>query len=239
MRCLTPISLLAVILTVTAAMSAYPRQNAQKASGQSQQISEFLKRLKDERIQNLMESAGWTLLHDYKDKSRVDKALKTMTGFFEAIGKYERGERAPLENMGGVKAFKDKMAALLIEDDQAVRSFAVTILGIWGDRTYAEQIAKLLKTREQVDDDRVYERGRAAIALGLLGAKEYSADLAVLLKSQNNYDRIGAVLGLGWMEAKEHAEAIARLLNDDDQDVREVAAKTLEMMGETEFIKKR
>src|SRR5215475_14246846 len=214
------ISLLTVSLTITSASSAYPRHNSQSAPEQSQQTDEFIKRLKDERALGLMESATWTLIHDYSNKSRIDEVLDTMKSYFEAIEKYERGDRSSLEQMGGVKAFKDKMAALLAEDDQAVRSFAAIMLGVSGDRRYAPQIAKLLKEINQEDKFGRYDRGRAAIALGLLVAKEYTSDLAVLLRSDNHYDRSGAAQGIGLMGAKDQAKAVALLLDDDNEDVR-------------------
>ena len=238
MKYLVFISVLTVSLTITTALSANPKHNSQSAPEQSQQTDEFIKRLKDERALGLMESATWTLTHDYSKFSRVEEVLNTMKAYFEAIGKYELGDRSSLEQIGGVKAFKDKMAALLTDDDQAVRSFAAIMLGISGDRTYAPQIAKLLKGMKQVRKYGHYDRGRAALALGLLGAKEYTSDMAVLLHSANHYDRMGAAQGFGLMGAKDQAKAVALLLNDDNEDVREAAMQSLEAMGH-EFIKKR
>jgi hypothetical protein len=239
MKNLASISLLTVSLTITTSLSAYPKHNSQSAPEQSQQTDEFVKRFKDERALGLMESATWTLTHDYSKFSRVDEILNTMKSYFGAIEKYERGDRSTLEQMGGVKAFKDKMAALLTEDDQAVRSFAAIMLGICGDKTYATQIAKLLKAIKQEDKYGRYDRGRAAVALGLLGAKEYTSDLAALLRSANHYDRSGAAYGFGLMGAKDQAKAVALLLDDDNEHVREAAMQSLEMMGATELIKKR
>jgi HEAT repeat protein len=233
------ISLLTVSLTLTTASSAYPKHNSQGAPEQSQQTDEFIKRLKDKRALGLMESATWTLTHDYSNFSRVDEILNTMKDFFEAIAKYERGDRSSLEEIGGVKVFKDKMAALLTDDDQAARSFAAIMLGISGDREYAPQIARLLKVIKQEGKHGRYDRGRASVALGLLGAKEYISDLAVLLRSDNPHDRSGAAQGIGLMGAKDQAKAVALLLDDEDEVVREAAMQSLELMGATEFIKKR
>ena len=94
------IGLLTVSLTITTASSAYQKHNSQSAPEQSQQTDEFIKRLKDERALGLMESATWTLIHDYSNKSRIDEVLDTMKSYFEAIEKYERGDRSSLEQMG-------------------------------------------------------------------------------------------------------------------------------------------
>ena len=75
------------------------------------------------------------------------------------------------------------------------------------------------------------------MALGLVGAKEYIPDLVAILSSSNEYDRAGAAYGLGFLQAKEQAEAVAKLLNDEEESVREAAKESLEMMGSVELMK--
>jgi len=77
----------------------------------------------------------------------------------------------------------------LKDNDQAIRAFAATMLGISGDQSYSPLLAKLLVRKEQNADDLIYDRGRAALALGLLQAKEYGKDLVTMLSSANEYDR--------------------------------------------------
>ena len=72
-----------------------------------------------------------------------------------------------------------------------------------------------------------YDRGRAAVALGMLDAHDYSRALAELLTSANAYDRAGAALGLALMGAREQEPAIRGLLDDDDSDVRDAAKNAL------------
>jgi hypothetical protein len=205
---------------------------------QSQDADEFLSRWKDQRHRNLFESATWTLTHDYSDSKRVDEVLKSVQSYFEALGKYEKGDRSSLDRMGGVKAFKDKLSGWLTDSDQAVRAFSAVMLGISGDKSYAPQLANLLKERKYKDSDLLhYDRGRAAMALGLVGAKEYTSNLVALLDSPNEYDRAGAAYGLGFLQAKDQAKAVSKLLNDEDESVREAAKESLEMMGAAEFMK--
>jgi HEAT repeat protein len=204
---------------------------------QPQDVDELLRRLKDERLKNLLDGAFWTVSHDYAEFKHMEEVLKSVQTYFEAIGKYEQGDRSSLDQLGGVKAFKDKLAGWLNDDDQAIRAFAAVMLGISGDKSYTPQLAILLKERESDNDHPRYDRGRAAMALGLVGAQEYTSELVNLLNSSNEYDRVGAAYGLGWLGAKDQAKAVAKLLHDKDEGVREAAKESLEMMGATGLIK--
>ena len=198
---------------------------------QSQDVDDFLSRWKDQRHTNLLANATWALTHNYSDSKRVDEVLESVKSYFEAFEKYERGDRSSLAQMGGVKAFKDKLAGWLNDDDQAVRAFAAVMLGISGDKSYAPQLANLLKGRKYKDSDRLhYDRGRAAMALGLVDAKEYIPTLVALLNSSNEFDRSGAAYGLGFLKARDQAQAVAKLLNDKDERVCTAAKESLEMM---------
>jgi HEAT repeat protein len=111
------------------------------------------------------------------------------------------------------------------------------MLGVSGDQAYSPQLAKLLARKEKSADEIIYDRGRAALALGLLQAKEYGKDLVKMISSTNEYDRAGAAMGLGWMGDRENASAVAQLLKDKDELVREAAKQSLEMMGASDLIK--
>ncbi|HJQ67804.1 MAG TPA: HEAT repeat domain-containing protein [Blastocatellia bacterium] len=163
----------------------------------------FIKRWTDEKYKDYMDRATWAFIHDYSDKENVDQTLETMTSYFEALDKYQKGDPAPLKQLGGVKAFKDKFAALLSHRDQSARGFAAIVLGICGDRAYAPRIAKLAATRRQKRDYRDYDRGLAAIALGFLEAKEHAKTVALLLKDKNPDIRNAATESLKLMGATE------------------------------------
>jgi hypothetical protein len=205
---------------------------------ESKDISRFLTRLKDLRLQNLLESATWTLTHDYSEIKRVDEVLEYVQSFFEALSEYEKGSASLLSRLGGFKGFKDKFAQWLNDDNQAIRAFAAVMLGISGDHAYASKLADLLKPRSYTRDGVIqYDRGRAAMALGLVGATEYAPRLAALLNSLHEYDRAGAAYGLGLLGAKDQANAIAKLLDDQYEGVREAAKESLEMLGASDLIK--
>lgn len=160
----------------------------------------------------------WSLNHNYQSKTESDDILKYFIEFFTAV---ESKDEAKIREMGGVKAFKEKIAEFLKSEDDAVKGFAATVLGITGDTAYAPVLAALIEERDEPSTDpsrpsAITYRGRAAMALGILGAKEYTAKIALLLKSQNNYDRTGAVNGLSHLNAKEYAKDVVALLTNKD-----------------------
>jgi len=193
--------------------------------------ADFLSRLKQERLRNLYQSATWTLSHDYRDFKHMEEVLTYVQHFMEALIAHQQGNSASLSKLGGLKGFKDQMAAWLNDNDQAVRAYAAIMLGICSDRAYAKQLGNLLARTDDRDELIQYDRGRAAMALGLVGAQEYTSRLVKLLTSKNEYDRVGAAYGLGFLTAKTQAPAIAKLLKDKDEDVREAAKESLEMIG--------
>lgn len=237
------INMLALTLSATAvSWSERGSLSAQVKRSQSEgdpQTDEFIKRLFDEKFGDILGGIMWTLIHDYKDRKHLEKVLNTMQGYFEALEKYEQGDASSLRQRGGIKGFKDQLAAWLADDDQAIRAYAATMLGVSGDIAYAPQVAKLLTRKKYDPDDLIYDRGRAATALGMLQAKEYVKDLIALLSSKNDYDRAGAAMGLGWMGSKDHAKAVARLLTDEEETVREAAKQALKMMGAGEPLKEK
>lgn len=241
MKCLTTVNLFIIILISSIFISGQNTSSTpvqQSLSKQTQEIGEFIKRLEIKEHQNLLEGALWTVTHDYSDFKHMSEVLNTFQIYIDAIGKYQSGSFAPLEEMGGIKAFKNKLAEWLSDEDPAIRAFAATVLGISGDSSYASPLAQLIKERKYKNSDLlIYDRGQAAMALGLVGAKEYIPIIVKLLKSSNEYDRAGAIYGLGFLKARGQALAVAKLLNDKNESVREAAKEALAMMGEANLIK--
>ncbi|MGH9971772.1 MAG: HEAT repeat domain-containing protein [Pyrinomonadaceae bacterium] len=130
---------------------------------------------------------------------------------------FAKNDLALLKEVGGVNGFKEKFANLIRSKDDTVSGFAATVLAIAGDLNYAPQIAALLEKNEKASTDEdsyptITARGRAATALGLLGAKEFKQKIVPLLHSKNRYDRAGAAIALGYLGAREHAKDIVNLL---------------------------
>lgn len=232
------LAIISLFLTVVTFSIVAKSQSVSTNSKQSPEIDEFIKRFAVQEHRNLFDGALWTITHDYSDFKHMQEVLKTFQSYFEALGKYEKGDSSAIEKMGGIKAFKNKLAEWLNDDEQAIRAFAAVILGISGDKSFAPQLAELLKERKIKEGDLIrYDRGRAAMSLGLVGAKEYTSNLVKLLESSEENDRAGAAYGLGFLKAKEQAKAVANLLDDEEENVREAAIESLKMMGAANFIK--
>lgn len=203
-----------------------------KLPNQSNSVQPNGKQLEDLRQRFSVKYAGilvaniWSLNHNYRSETESDDILKYFIKFFTAV---ESKDEAKIREMGGVKAFKEKIAEFLKSDDDAVKGFAATILSITGDTAYVPVLATLIEEKDESFTDpstssEVTYRGRAAMGLGILGAKEYTAKIALLLKSRNNYDRTGAVNGLSHLGAKEYAkDVVALLANKDFQHIDDVS----------------
>lgn len=209
------------------------------------------KRLRDYR--GYLTSADWTLGHcaDPKELKSVSKTLALRWAF-------EDTKQIPkLVEAGGVKGGKIRFAKLLENKDPVVRGYGAVLLAVIGDTAYKKSIARLLEDKPAPptieehgfpsDEDRDkaaialmfrnYDRGQAAIALGLMGAKEYAPRLSELLSSPDLSDRAGAASGLGGMGAKEYIEDIAELLVDREDRVQIAATGALAVLGAKEYAK--
>lgn len=195
-----------------------------KLPNQSNSIQQNGTQLEDLKQRFSVKYAGvlfsnvWSLTHDYSSKTEVDDVLKYLQKFFSAL---QANDEAKLREMGGVKGFKDKFLEFLKSEDGSVKGFAAIVLGITGDVSFAPPIAALIEERDKSFTEPFTHpaptyRGRAATALGILRAKEYTAKIALLLKSQNNYDRTGAISALSYFDAKEYVKDVVALLTNKD-----------------------
>jgi HEAT repeat protein len=217
-----------VVLAIAFSATVSPTFSQQIIYAQDPAAAEFLARWQDKRIGKHLGGAFWTAAHDYTDRNH----MKEVERFVAAIANVAQGDGSKLAQLGGMKAFKERLSVMLNENEPT-RALAATLLGACGDKSYTDQIAALLKPRKPERDMPRYDRGRAAMALGLLGAKQYTLDLVRLLKSSNDFDRAGAALGLGALKATEYRRSVAALLKDSHEGVRNAAKESLEMMRET------
>lgn len=207
--------LTALLFVCAAALGQAPGSSD---GGDRQEWEQLRKSFEDPRSVNLFQSGTWTLTHAADSKKEVDEVLQLVL----VLGKsFEKKDPALLNGVGGVRGFKDKAAGFLKSSDDVVAGFAATLLAISGDKRYAPSIATLLETKEPPEDDENYHRpvssrGRAAVALSLLGAREYVPRFVQMLRSRNRYDRAGAASALGQLGAKEHAKEVAALLSAED-----------------------
>lgn len=195
------------------------------------EVDQFLKRRKDPRHRQLIDDAGWALMHNYSDSTLAKAALESLATFQDALDKYEQGDASALAQLGGLKGIKNTVAGWLSDGDPEVRGFAAIWLGVSGDRAYARHLAKLMNDKTEPDAENLRrDRGRAALALGLMGANQYTPQLVDMLNASNEFDRGGAAYGLGYLKAKKYETTIGRLLYDKDESVRTAAEEALGLM---------
>lgn len=188
-------------------------QATQKQAEDRQEAEQLALRFQNPQAINLITSQMWALTHAGRFKNEVDGSMELLVSFLDKVSKNE--------DAGSAKEFKSKMAAFLNSKDDIVAGFAASVLGISGDLSYAPRIAKLLEKEEPQDDQSpITSRGKAAVALSLMGAREYIPKLVPMLKSQNENDRIGAAVALGQLHAKEYAKEVASLLRPENRGVR-------------------
>jgi HEAT repeat protein len=229
LRILVVASIAGLFVTqATFAATPLPRQ---VMNARTREVDQFLIRWKDQGKHTILSHAITALTDDGSNRERTDAVIKSVTTFQTALDQYEAGDSSALARLGGLKGFKNTVAGWLSDKDESVRSYAALFLGVSGDRTYAGRIAPLLKERKTVGGEPVpTDRGNAATAFGLMGAKQYKQTLINLMSSPNEFDRAGAVYGLGYLKAKDQELAIGRLLYDKNDAVRDAAEKALAIM---------
>lgn len=211
--------------------------SAQLAPGEQKDYELLKKRFRIH--EDLLNAAAWTLCHcaDEKEVKALEKTLNLLQAFSDT------NQVAKLVDAGGIKTFKNSIATLLKNKDPVVRGFGAILLAVIGDPAYKSEIAGLLADksgRPPKEEDRLlynFDRSRAAMALGLMGAKEFAPRLSVLLRSSDGTDRAGAALGLGYMGAKEHINDLAKLLSDDEDQVQAAAMQALAELGAADCAK--
>jgi len=182
---------------------------------------------------------GWTMCHCATEAGKA-RARK----MFDTLEAYQQEDITGFRAGGGAKGILDSLRKMLDDPDPVMRAFAAIALATAGQHAEIDKIAKLMKspssrpaewdeTTTNVFAD--IDRGRAAVALGVLGAKGYADDMAAMLSEKNANVRGGAVLGLGYLKANQHAKAVATLLNDPSDDVKVCAMSALGMMGAHAF----
>jgi HEAT repeat protein len=135
-----------------------------------------------------------------------------------------------LFEMGVAANYKKEFAQVLGNDffnDRAV--VAAYALARLGATEHSKAVAKFLKSDVR--------KGEAAKALALLGAKEYIAEIALLLEDRDSFNREDGAIALGMLGARDHIPAIAKLLKDEKLWVQLSAAFALVLLEANEYAK--
>jgi HEAT repeat protein len=182
------------------------------------EIRRILSRVEAPEAESLMSSWGWFMIHTADEKNKRE-LLRVTVGLKDLDEAQEADLVATIRAAGGVARYRRQVAALLKNHDVSVRGYAAIWLALVGDRTCVSDLTALLRNSALPVAESVFagsDREAAAIALGLLGASEYTRELATLLDDGNAHVRAGAAQGLAHFKAKGHAPAIAKLLDDEE-----------------------
>lgn len=219
------------IASVTAAaclLATTPGQAADLSEADRKEVQRVGEALEDG---SLPWPPGWTLGHGASKEGLKEAEPIGIANSVETL-------EAVVRKAGGWKKYKAEVASLLNSKDAVVRGFAAAWLADLGDRRYGEDLFALLKSDSTPTKNNPfpgYDRQEAAIALGILGARDHAKDLAGYLKLRSSEIRAAAVLGLGYMHAQEYQADIACLLDDDNPGVAAAAISALAEMGAKQY----
>ncbi len=128
---------------------------------------------------------------------------------WEAISEIARGEsRSPSSASAGAASLRDN----------ALRSYAVLLLGQKGDKAF---LPTLLGIASDTPDPEL--RGDVLRALGLFNDARANQVLFEKLRSAHTTDRVNAILGLKNLESKDAIPALLAMFKDPEAQVRQVA----------------
>ena len=212
---MSPRNLIPRVLLLALALSVPSGQVV--AQSEPDEIRSLLTRFSEPVSLNMLQSSSWTLAHDYQDLDKAMNVLKEFSAFLDGFAKHSAGDKSPLETLGGIKRFKVKLTSWASDSDMAIRAFGCVLIGISGDKGLVPVLLKVLKEFPSEDEhDFRYDRARALMALGKLGAVEQKSTIAGFLKSSTRGEREGAVYALELLNAKEYAPQIAAFLTEHD-----------------------
>lgn len=203
-------------------------------------ITDIQHRFEDQKMRALLSANLWTFLHaaNEKDQKNMFAAVGGFRDVIEVVGtppceqvRFSVGKA--IIAAGGVEKYRERVAALLKSKSESVRAFASVWLGVLGSKESIRALFELVRVRDMASQNAGLDRSRAAMALGLLNAKEHAADLAALLQCGNAYVKEGAALGLAYMKADEYAGIIAKQIRD--REFASVAIAALADMGAKKY----
>ena len=199
-----------VLLTIFT--SVYPSNSTQLNAQERQEWEQLIQRFSEPRSVRMLSKQLWGQIHG--GGLQIGEEMRNLLALLDP-----HDGRRPAIN---TKEFKNRIAAYLNSDNDDEAVFAATLLSVAGDLSFAPQIAKLLDKHASV-----------AFALSFMQAKDYVPRVALMLKSESDYERVWALKALGEFQAKEYAKDVAKLL--DNETLRTDALLTLGIMRAKEY----
>ena len=155
----------------------------------------------------------------------IAELLKPESGMLAGV---ESPIHALMEMGAGAEYAAEFVSVMRDDRNSEMTETAVFALVKLGDRHHAKEIAQLLSEE--------YRKADAAVALAIMGATEYTDQIAALLKDKDSSVRTAALDALGILRAKKYELQIARYLRDPD--VRLNAAFALVLMDADRYAKR-
>lgn len=122
--------------------------------------------------------------------------------------------------------------ALFAETRSKIPESAAYPLAALDAKEHARDVARLLKNE--------FRQRHAAKALALMGAVEYSDEIAKLLASKSGLTRNAAIVSLSILDSKKHISAIEKIYqNDPEGYVKAEAATALLLLGKPQYYRER
>lgn len=169
-----------------------------------------------------------TALGQFKAKEYakdIAELLKPESGMMSGV---ESPIHALMEMGVGAEYAAEFVSVMRRDSDGDLTETAVFALVKLGDRQHAKEIARLLSEK--------YRKADAAVALAIMGATEYTDQIAGLLKDEDSSTRAAALDALGILRAKKYEREVARHLKDPEVELN--AAFALVLMDADRYAKK-
>jgi HEAT repeat protein len=178
---------------------------------------------------------------DHNDRSGATRALaafgaKEYAGEIAALMVARKGSLEDvfpihfLVETDTARHYKPQLVEVMLREFDRERSEAAMYALVSIDaKEQAANIARLLNDE--------FRKGHAAKALALLGATQYTRQIALLLKDQSSLVRCAAALAIGILDAKTHSRDVANLLKDPEEFVRPYAAAAIMLLRAEEHYK--
>ena len=160
-----------------------------------------------------------TALGQFKAKEYakdIAELLKPESGMMSGV---ESSIHALMEMGAGAEYAAEFVSVIRRDSDGDMAETAVFALVKLGDRQHAKEIARLLSDE--------YRKADVAVALAIMGATEYTDQIAALLKDKDSSVREAALNALGIMRATKYQREVARHLKDPDVDLNAAFALVL------------
>lgn len=133
-----------------------------------------------------------------------------------------------LFHLGVAANYTNEIADILVDEFPGdAGETAAYALAALGDKPHAKVIAKLLSSSSQKE--------YAAKSLAVMGAHEYTTEIATLLSDENTFTRAAAALSIGILNAQQYGSEVSKLLGEKEMFVRRNAAIALVLLDTREY----